>query len=77
MQFSQFGKQTTTKATEGPSPSSQQSTITGAFSWQTKYKQDRAKWCTLTDSVVCYIAKEMQLFNTVEKPAFQQTLQTF
>ena len=30
-----------------------------------------------THSVVRYIAKEMQLFNTIEKPAFQQMLQTF
>ena len=36
--------QTTTKATEGPSLSSRQSTITGAFSQQTKDKQDSAKW---------------------------------
>ena len=71
MQFSQLGKQTTTKATEGPSPSSRQSTITGALS-RTKYKQDSAKWCTLTDSVVCYIAKEMQPFNTIEKPEFDK-----
>ncbi|XP_078023585.1 E3 SUMO-protein ligase ZBED1-like [Epinephelus lanceolatus] len=44
---------------------------------QTKYKRDSAKWCTLTDGVVRYITKEMQPFNTVEKPAFRQMLQTF
>ena len=70
-------KKTATKATERLSPSSQQSTITGAFSRQTKYKQDNAKWCTITDSVVRYITKEMQPFSTVKKPAFQQMLQTF
>ena len=77
MQFSQLGKKIQFKATEGPSPSSQQFAITGAFSRQTKYKQDSAKWCTLTDSVVCYIAKETQPVNTIEKPTFRQMLQTF
>ena len=78
MQFSQLGKKKLQlKATEGPSPSSWQSTITGTFSRQSKYKQDSAKWCTLTDSVVCYIAKETQPVNTIEKPTFRQMLQTF
>ncbi|KAM9456199.1 E3 SUMO-protein ligase ZBED1 [Clarias gariepinus] len=52
-------------------------TITGAFSRQTKYKQDSAKWCALTDSVVRLIAKEMLPFSIVEKPAFRRMLQTF
>ena len=30
-----------------------------------------------THSVVGYIAKEMQPFHTIEKPAFRQMLQTF
>ena len=30
-----------------------------------------------TDSVVHYITKEMQPFNTSKKPAFQQMLETF
>ena len=74
VQFSQLGKKTTT---DGPSPSSRQYTITGAFSRQTKYKQDSAKWCALTDSVVRLIAKEMLPFSIVEKPAFRRMLQTF
>ncbi|XDV26376.1 hypothetical protein PO909_030116 [Leuciscus waleckii] len=35
------------------------------------------KWRTLTDSVTRYIAKEMQPFNTVEKPAFKEMLYNF
>ncbi|XP_053289312.1 E3 SUMO-protein ligase ZBED1-like [Pleuronectes platessa] len=73
MQFSQLGK----KQTVGKSPSSQLSTITGAFSRQTKYKQDSAKWCALTDCVVRFIAREMMPFSIVEKPAFRRMLQTF
>ncbi len=46
LQFSQLGKKTCTEATEGPSPSCQQSTITGAFARQTKYKRYSAKWCS-------------------------------
>lgn len=74
LQFSQLGKR---KTTSGPSSSFRQSTVTGAFSRQTKYKQDSAKWITLTDSVVRVIAKEMLPFSIVEKPAFQRMLQTF
>ena len=33
--------------------------------------------CTQRLCTVFYIAKEMQPFNTVEKPAFQRMLQTF
>ncbi len=47
------------------------------FSRQCKYKRDSAKWRTLTESVIRYIAKEMQPLNTVEKPAFKNMLQTF
>ena len=54
MQFSQLGK----KQTGGNPPSSRQSTITAAFSRQTKYKQDSAKWCALTDCVVRFIARD-------------------
>ena len=36
-----------------------------------------ATWCVLTESVVRYNAKEMLPFNTVEKPAFGEMLQTF
>ena len=31
----------------------------------------------LTDSITGYTAKEMQPFNTVQKPAFKEVLQTF
>lgn len=73
LQFSQLGK----TSTDGPSTSSRQSTITGAFNRQTKYKRDSAKWCALTDSVVRLISKEMLPINIVEKPAFKKMLQKF
>lgn len=57
--------------------SPRQLSVADAFSRQSKYKRDSAKWRTLTDSVNRYIAKEMQPLNTVEKPAFQNMLQTF
>ncbi|KAI2658595.1 E3 SUMO-protein ligase ZBED1 [Labeo rohita] len=56
---------------------SSQVTIAQAFERVTKYKRDSMKWRTLTDSVTRYIAKEMQPFNTVEKPAFKEMLYNF
>ncbi len=73
-QFFNLGTTTAAGAGEG---SSRQLSVTDAFSRQCKYKRDSAKWRTLTESVIRYIAKEMQPLNTVEKPAFKNMLQTF
>lgn len=74
VEFAQLGKKTAPRDAE---TSARQSTITEAFHRQSKYSRNSAKWCALTESVVRYIAKEMQPFNTVEKPAFRDMLQTF
>ncbi|KAM3834008.1 E3 SUMO-protein ligase ZBED1-like [Diretmus argenteus] len=73
-QYAQLDKST---ATVTGGASSQQSTLTEAFGRQSKYKPGSAKWRALTESVVRFIAKDMQPFNIVEKPAFRQMLQTF
>lgn len=57
-------------------PSARQSTITGSLHRKTKYQRGSVRWCELTDSVVCLLAKEMLLFNLVEKPAFKKMLQS-
>ncbi len=62
-QFFNLGTTTAAGAGEG---SSRQLSVTDAFSRQCKYKRDSAKWRTLTESVIRYIAKEMQPLNTVE-----------
>lgn len=70
-EFAEVCKASTTAHT------SRQLPIVEAFERVTKYKRDSIKWRTLTDSVTRYIAKEMQPFNTVEKPAFKEMLQNF
>ncbi len=72
----QFFNLATTTAAGAGEGSSRQLSVTDAFSRQCKYKRDSAKWRTLTDSVIRYIAKEMQPLNTVEKTAFKNMLQT-
>ncbi len=72
----QFFNLATTTAAGAGEGSSRQLSVTDAFSRQCKYKRDSAKWRTLTESVIRYIAKEMQPLNTVEKTAFKNMLQT-
>ncbi|XP_057710245.1 E3 SUMO-protein ligase ZBED1-like isoform X2 [Corythoichthys intestinalis] len=75
LQYSLLGKQTAPQQAEPLSL--RQSTITEGFARCLKYKRDSAKWRSLTDSVVRYIAKEMRPFNTVDKAAFRDMLRTF
>ncbi|CAM4608395.1 unnamed protein product [Leuciscus chuanchicus] len=69
----------TLPARAGPSKKASQGqpTITGAFAKSTKYKTDSDRWRQLTDAVTRFLAKEMVLFNTVEKPSFKAMLHTF
>lgn len=76
LQYAELGGKTAAASPTAAGPA-RQLALAESFERRHKYKRDSVKWRTLTDSVTRFIAKEMQPFNTVDKPAFQEMLYKF
>ena len=54
-----------------------QPTLPQVFQVKNPYQRTSTRWKTLTDSVCYFIAKDMQLYQTVNNPGFQHLLHSF